>query len=39
MTHSPNHGTLERWATGERIAPLPVREGAPPPAISSISFP
>ncbi|MDE1896101.1 MAG: methylenetetrahydrofolate reductase [NAD(P)H] [Rhodospirillales bacterium] len=34
MTHSPVRHTLERWATGERIAPLPAREGAEPPAIS-----
>ena len=39
MTHSLNHSTLERWATGERIAPLPVREGAAPPAISFEFFP
>ncbi len=34
MTHSPHLDTLERWASGERIAPLPEREGAAPPAIS-----
>ena len=39
MTHSLNHSTLERWATGERIAPLPVRDGAAPPAISFEFFP
>lgn len=39
MTHSPNRDTLERWATGERIAPLPQREGAAPPAISFEFFP
>ncbi len=39
MTHSLNRSTLERWATGERIAPLPVREGAAPPAISFEFFP
>jgi methylenetetrahydrofolate reductase (NADPH) len=39
MTHSPHPDTLERWATGQRIAPLPVREGASPPAISFEFFP
>jgi methylenetetrahydrofolate reductase (NADPH) len=39
MTHSLNRDTLERWATGERIAPLPVRDGAAPPAISFEFFP
>jgi methylenetetrahydrofolate reductase (NADPH) len=39
MTHSPKLDTLERWATGERIAPLPVREGAAPPGISFEFFP
>jgi len=39
MTHSPNRDTLERWATGARIAPLPVRDGAAPPAISFEFFP
>ncbi len=39
MTHSPNRDTLERWATGARVAPLPVREGAPPPKISFEFFP
>jgi methylenetetrahydrofolate reductase (NADPH) len=39
MTHSPNRDTLERWAAGERIAPLPAREGAAPPAISFEFFP
>jgi methylenetetrahydrofolate reductase (NADPH) len=39
MTHSPHPDTLERWATGQRIAPLPVREGAAPPAISFEFFP
>ncbi len=39
MTHSPNHDTLERWATGKRIAPLPAREGAAPPSISFEFFP
>ncbi len=34
MTHSPHLDTVERWASGERIAPLPEREGAAPPAIS-----
>src|ERR1700739_4030952 len=39
MTHSPNRDTLERWATAQRIAPLPVRDGAAPPAISFEFFP
>jgi methylenetetrahydrofolate reductase (NADPH) len=39
MTHSPHPDTLERWATGQRIAPLPLREGAAPPAISFEFFP
>ncbi|MGE4481037.1 methylenetetrahydrofolate reductase [NAD(P)H] [Acidocella sp.] len=39
MTHSPVRHTLERWATGERIAPLPAREGAIPPDISFEFFP
>jgi methylenetetrahydrofolate reductase (NADPH) len=39
MTNSPSRDTLERWAAGERIAPLPVREGAAPPAISFEFFP
>lgn len=39
MTHSPVRNTLERWAAGERIAPLPAREGAAPPAISFEFFP
>jgi methylenetetrahydrofolate reductase (NADPH) len=39
MTHSPSRDILERWATGERIAPLPVREGAAAPAISFEFFP
>jgi methylenetetrahydrofolate reductase (NADPH) len=39
MTHSPNRDTLERWATAQRIAPLPVRDGATPPAISFEFFP
>lgn len=39
MTHSPVGHTLERWAAGERIAPLPAREGAAPPAISFEFFP
>lgn len=39
MTHSPVRHTLERWAAGERIAPLPAREGAEPPAISFEFFP
>jgi methylenetetrahydrofolate reductase (NADPH) len=39
MTHSPSRDTLERWATGERIAPLPVRECAAPPSISFEFFP
>lgn len=39
MTHSPARDTLERWATGERIAPLPERDGAAPPAISFEFFP
>ncbi len=38
MTHSPSRDTLERWATGERILPLPVRAGAAP-AISFEFFP
>ncbi len=39
MTHSPVRHTLERWAAGERIAPLPACEGAAPPAISFEFFP
>jgi len=39
MTHSPNLDTLERWAAGTRIAPLPARDGAAPPAISFEFFP
>ncbi len=39
MTHSPVRDTLERWAEAERIAPLPAREGAAPPAISFEFFP
>ncbi len=39
MTHSPQRDTLERWASGERIAPLPAREGAAPPEISFEFFP
>ena len=39
MTHSPNRDILERWATSKRIAPLPVRNGGAPPAISFEFFP
>lgn len=39
MTHSPLPDTLERWASGTRIAPLPARDGAPPPSISFEFFP
>ena len=39
MTHSPVRHTLERWAEAERIAPLPVRDGVAPPAISFEFFP
>jgi methylenetetrahydrofolate reductase (NADPH) len=39
MTHSPNRDTLERWASGERILPLPVRQDAAAPAISFEFFP
>ncbi len=39
MTHSPIRDTLERWASGTRIAPLPEREGIAPPAISFEFFP
>ena len=39
MIHSPTHDTLERWASGMRVAPLPEREGAAPPAISFEFFP
>jgi methylenetetrahydrofolate reductase (NADPH) len=39
MTHSPTHDTLERWASGTRIAPLPERDGAAPPSISFEFFP
>ena len=39
MTHSPTRDTLERWASGTRVAPLPAREGAAPPAISFEFFP
>lgn len=39
MTHSPTRDTLERWASGARVAPLPERDGAAPPAISFEFFP
>ncbi len=39
MTHSPVRRTLERWAQAERIAPLPARDDAAPPAISFEFFP
>ncbi len=39
MTHSPSRDTLERWASGERILPLPVRQDAAAPAISFEFFP
>ena len=39
MTHSPKLDTLKRWAAGTRIAPLPIRDGAAPPAISFEFFP
>ena len=39
MPHSPHPDTLERWASGTRIAPLPAREGLAPPAISFEFFP
>jgi methylenetetrahydrofolate reductase (NADPH) len=39
MTYSPQSETLERWATGTRVNPLPAREGAAPPAISFEFFP
>ena len=39
MTHSSTRDTLERWASGTRVAPLPEREGAAPPAISFEFFP
>jgi methylenetetrahydrofolate reductase (NADPH) len=39
MTHSPHPDTLERWASGERILPLPARAGAPAPQISFEFFP
>ena len=39
MTHSPTRDTLERWASGSRVAPLPERDGAAPPAISFEFFP
>jgi methylenetetrahydrofolate reductase (NADPH) len=39
MTHSSPRDTLERWAAGARIAPLPLRDGAAPPAISFEFFP
>lgn len=39
MTHSPTRDTLERWASGARIAPLPEREDAASPAISFEFFP
>ena len=39
MTHSPKLDTLARWATGERFAPLPIREGSLAPAISFEFFP
>jgi methylenetetrahydrofolate reductase (NADPH) len=37
MTHSPHPDTLERWATGARILPLPAAPA--PPAISFEFFP
>lgn len=39
MTHSPTRDTLERWVSGTRVAPLPEREGAVPPAVSFEFFP
>jgi methylenetetrahydrofolate reductase (NADPH) len=39
MTNSLPPDTLERWAQAERIAPLPARDGAAPPAISFEFFP
>lgn len=39
MTHSSPRDTLERWASGTRIAPLPARDGAAPPALSFEFFP
>ncbi|WP_298214073.1 methylenetetrahydrofolate reductase [NAD(P)H] [Acidocella sp.] len=39
MSHSPAPETLRRWAETTRIAPLPARAGAAPPAISFEFFP
>ena len=39
MTHSSSQDTLARWASAQRIAPLPARDGAAPPAISFEFFP
>ncbi len=39
MTHSPSLNTLERWAGGTRVAPLPGRDGIAAPAISFEFFP
>lgn len=39
MTHSVARHTLERWAEGERIHPLPAREMAVAPAVSFEFFP
>lgn len=39
MTHPPTRDTLERWASGTRIAPLPERDGAAPPTVSFEFFP
>ena len=38
MTHQPPRDTLERWASGARVMPLPA-PGAKPPAISFEFFP
>ena len=39
MTLSPTRDAPERWASATRIAPLPERDGAAPPAISFAFFP
>ena len=39
MTYSTAQHILQRWAEGERIHPLPAREGVPAPAVSFAFFP
>ncbi len=39
MTHTPSRDALERWASGDRIMPLPSHVSLAPPAISFEFFP